>query len=133
MKNMEGRILTKDWDLYDTRHVVYKTRSLSPEELENGYWWAYKEFYKWNNVFKASFGHDDFAHQMKHLFYTGGWKKFESLWNIIINAGGLKKMLPILELLLSKVENKNYNSQDSLIKYSKGDVKFDNDNIELLA
>lgn len=129
--DMEDRILTKDWDLYDTRHVVYKTKSLSPEELENGYWWAYKEFYKWNNVFKASFAHDDFAHQMKHLFYTGGWKKFESLWNIIINAGGLKKMLPILELLLSKVDNKK--TQYSIIKNSKDIDKIDNDNIELSA
>lgn len=99
--------------------------------MENGYWWAYKEFYKWNNVFKASFGHDDFAHQMKHLFYTGGWKKFESLWNIIINAGGLKKMLPILELLLSKVDNKK--TQYSIIKNSEDIDKIDNDNIELSA
>lgn len=102
----EDRIITKDWDLYDTRHVVYKTKGLEKEELENGYWWAYKEFYKWNNIFKASFSHESAKHQIKHLFYTGGWKKFEGLWNIIINAGGLKKMLPLLEILLSKVDYK---------------------------
>lgn len=99
-----GRIITRDWDLYDTRHVVYKTKGLSAVELENGYWWSYKEFYKWNNVFKASFSHDTFKHKMKHLFYTGGWKKFEELWNVVINVGGLQKMLPILELLLSEIE-----------------------------
>jgi len=43
-------------------------------------------------------------HQLKHLFYTGGWKKFEEFWNIIINIGGLQKMLPLLELLLSDIE-----------------------------
>lgn len=100
-----GRILTNDWDLYDTRHVVYETKSLSAVELEQGYWWAYKEFYKWNNIFKASFSHDMFKHQMKHLFYSGGWKKFEELWNVIINVGGLQKMLPLLELLLCEIEN----------------------------
>jgi hypothetical protein len=99
-----GRIITNDWDLYDTRHVVYETKGLSSLELENGYWWAYKEFYKWNNVLKASFSHDTFKHQMKHLFYTGGWKKFEELWNVIINIGGLQKMLPLLELLLSELK-----------------------------
>ncbi len=99
-----GRIITHDWDLYDTRHVVYETKGLSELELENGYWWSYKEFYKWNNVFKASFSHDKFKHQMKHLFFTGGWKKFEELWNVIINVGGLQKMLPLLELLLSEIE-----------------------------
>lgn len=115
-----GRILTNDWDLYDTRHVVYETRGLSSVELENGYWWAYNEFYKWSNVFKASFSHDSFKHKMKHLFYTGGWKKFEDLWNFIINTGGLKQMLPLLELLLSEIETKelkNKNTPHSLPDY----------------
>lgn len=101
-----GRILTNDWDLYDTRHVVYETRGLTSEELEYGYKWSYSEFYKWSNVLKASFSHDSFKHQMKHLLYTGGWKKFEELWNMIINTSGLKHMLPLLELLLSEVETK---------------------------
>lgn len=93
--------MTQNWDLYDTRHVVYETRCMKPDELENGYRWSYNEFYSWNNIVKASFSHDTFKHQMKHLFYTGGWKKFEELWNVVINVGGLKKMLPLLELLLS--------------------------------
>ena len=35
-KNMEqqGRILTKNWDLYDTRNVVYKTTNMTSEELK---------------------------------------------------------------------------------------------------
>ncbi len=99
-----GRIVTNNWDLYDTRHVVYQTKGLTAAELENGYWWAYREFYKWNNVFKASFSHDSLKHQLKHLFYSGGWKKFEEFWKVIINTGGLKYMLPLLELLLSDVK-----------------------------
>ncbi|MCT4591482.1 MAG: B12-binding domain-containing radical SAM protein [Carboxylicivirga sp.] len=102
----EGRIMSRDWDLYDTRHVVYKSKSLSEKELEDGYNWAYEEFYTWSNVLKASLSHEQVEHQLKHLFYTGGWKKMEPLWNVIINAGGLKRMLPLLELLLSKVEYK---------------------------
>jgi radical SAM superfamily enzyme YgiQ (UPF0313 family) len=101
----EGRIITKDWDLYDTRHVVFKTKGMSNNELEIGYIRAYKDFYKWNNIIKSSFSHPKTKHKLKHLFYTGGWKKFEELWNIIINVGGLKRMLPILELLLSEVDN----------------------------
>ncbi len=108
----QNRILTNDWDLYDTRHVVYKTKNLSAQELEDGYNWSYKEFYKWNNVLKASFSHENLKHQLKHLFYTGGWKKFESVWNVIINIGGLKKMLPILELLLSEVKFKKMSEQN---------------------
>lgn len=99
----DGRIISKNWDLYDTRHAVFRPKNLSPQELEDGYWYAYKEFYKWNNIFKSSFSHDIFKHQMKHLFYTGGWKKFETFWTFMINTGGLKKMLPLLELVLSDI------------------------------
>lgn len=100
----ENRILTRDWDLYDTRHVVYKTTRLSAEELEKGYWWAYKEFYSWKNIFKASFAHEKNKHKIKHLAYAGGWKKLEPMWNVLINTGALSSMLPVLESILSKVD-----------------------------
>lgn len=114
-RNMEseGRILTRNWDLYDTRHVVYKTQGLSADELENGYNWAYKEFYNWSNIFEASFGHESLRHKLKHLFYTGGWKKFEPLWNFMIKTEGLNRMLPLLEALLAKVDYGKYKKIES--------------------
>ena len=100
----QGRILTHNWDLYDTRHVVFRTKKLSEKELEAGYQWAYKEFYTWSNTLKASFKHESYKHKFKHLFYTGGWKKFEPVWNFIIKTGQLNRMLPLLETLLSEVK-----------------------------
>ncbi len=107
-KNMEsrGRILTKNWDLYDTRTVVYKTTNLTSEELKNGYDWAYKAFYSWTNILKASVHHDLPKHMLKHFLYAGGWKKFEPLWNFIIKTRNLNNMLPLLEVILSKVKAK---------------------------
>ena len=104
-KNMEqeGRILTKNWDLYDTRNVVYQTTNLTAEELKNGYDWAYKEFYSWSNIAKASFKHKSNKHKLKHLLYSGGWKKFEPLWNFLIKTKNLNNTLPLLESILSKV------------------------------
>jgi len=99
----ENRIVSRNWDLYDTRHVVYKTKNISATELEAGYNWSYNEFYKWTNIFKASLKHDTAKHKLKHLFYTGGWKKFEPLWNFMIKTEGLNKMLPLLEHILSRV------------------------------
>lgn len=107
----EGRIMTRNWDLYDTRHVVYKTRGLTAIELEQGYHRAYKEFYSWANILEASFKHDSVKHRLKHLFYMGGWKKFEPLWNFIIKTGMLNEMLPMLESILSKVEYKRDSRQ----------------------
>src|SRR5262245_10684836 len=43
----EGRIVSSNWDLYDTRHVVYRPARLHPERLKEGYDWAYREFYRW--------------------------------------------------------------------------------------
>lgn len=113
----QNRIFTKDWNLYDTRHTVYESKNLSPKELEDGYQWAYKEFYSWQNIIRSSYAHDHLTHQLKHLFYTGGWKKFEPVWNFIINTGGLKRMLPLLELLLCEVDKAKANiSEKTLYK-----------------
>ena len=99
-----GRITTRNWDLYDTRHVVYETTRISPEELKHGYDWAYKSFYSWPNIVKASLKHSSHKHKLKHFLYTGGWKKFEPLWNFIIKTGVLNEMFPLLEAILSKVK-----------------------------
>jgi len=106
----EGRILTRNWDLYDTRNVVYKTAGLTAERLKIGYDAAYREFYSWANILRASLGHESHKHKLKHFFYTGGWKKFESVWNLVIKTGNLNHMRPLLEAILSKVSRRQNNS-----------------------
>ena len=103
----QDRLLHDNWSLYDTRHVVYKTKGLSAEELKAGYDWAYQSFYSWSNIWKASWQHKEFKHTVKHFAYAGGWKKFEPLWNFMIKTRGLNKMLPLLEAILSKVKTEN--------------------------
>jgi len=103
----EGRILHRNWDLYDTRQVVYQTSSLTTEQLLKGYNWSYKSFYSWKNITKASLVHEQWKHKLKHFAYAGGWKKFEPLWNFMIKTEGLNKMLPLLEAILSKVNSKD--------------------------
>ena len=102
----DGRILTRDWDLYDTRHVVYRPARLTPEALKAGYDWAYREFYRWSSIAQASLSHGSVKHQAKHFFYAAGWKKFEPLWDLVIRAKQLRAMTPLLEGVLSKVTAK---------------------------
>jgi radical SAM superfamily enzyme YgiQ (UPF0313 family) len=99
----EKRITTTNWDLYDTRHVVYRPARLAPETLKEGYDWAYREFYRWPSIARASLSHGTLKHQAKHFFYASGWKKFEAAWNIVIRARQLGRMTPVLEAVLSKV------------------------------
>jgi radical SAM superfamily enzyme YgiQ (UPF0313 family) len=98
-----GRILTRDWDLYDTRHVVYQPARLTPDALKGGYDWAYREFYRWSSIARGSLAHGSIKHQAKHFFYAAGWKKFEPLWDVVIRAKQLAIMTPLLESVLSKV------------------------------
>jgi radical SAM superfamily enzyme YgiQ (UPF0313 family) len=98
-----GRILTRDWDLYDTRHVVYRPARLTPGGLKRGYDWAYREFYRWSSIARGSLSHASIKHRAKHFFYAAGWKKFEPLWDAVIRAKRLSMMTPLLEGVLSRV------------------------------
>ncbi len=99
----QRRITSRNWDLYDTRHVVYEPARLSPHALKDGYDWAYEAFYRWSSIARASWSHGSPKHQAKHFFYAAGWKKFEAAWNMVIRARQLRVMTPLLEGVLSKV------------------------------
>lgn len=99
----EGRITCRDWDLYDTRHVVYRPARLTPEALKEGYDWAYREFYRWSSISRAALMHRSMKHRTKHFFYAAGWKKFERAWNLVIRARQLSRMTPFLEAVLARV------------------------------
>lgn len=98
-----GRMTTSNWDLYDTRHVTFQPRGMSPAQLRQGYLDAYRQFYTWSSIARASFAHGTWKHRWKHFFYASGWKKFEPLWNLVIQCKRLGLMTPLLEAVLSKV------------------------------
>ncbi|MBV8632667.1 MAG: radical SAM protein [Silvibacterium sp.] len=104
----EGRIVTGDWNLYDTRHVVYRPAQLKPEALKAGYDWAYREFYRWSSIARASLHHGTLKHQAKHFFYASGWRKFEPVWDLMIRARQLAHVTPLLEGVLSRVTGVKY-------------------------
>jgi radical SAM superfamily enzyme YgiQ (UPF0313 family) len=97
----EGRLLHRDWNLYDTRHVVYRPRRLDPITLEQGYWRAYREFYRWPAIVRGAWTKDGWTERLRHIGYAGGWKKFEPLWDWAIRARRVGYMLPVLEHLLA--------------------------------
>lgn len=95
------RITSDNWNLYDTRHVVYRPAQLSPEALEAGYWRAYQSFYRWESISQSAATKPSLRGQLRHTAYAGGWKKFESLWGMAIRAGQVSRLLPVLEAVLS--------------------------------
>lgn len=97
----QGRLTSNNWDLYDTRHVVYQPANLSPEELQHGYDWAYRAFYEWSAIVRAASAHSSLKHSIKHLAYSAGWKKFEPAWDFVIRIKQLAQMRPLLEAVLA--------------------------------
>jgi len=107
----EDRLLHQDWDLYDTRHVVFKPARLTAAELEAGYWGAYRDFYRWGSIIRGAATKTDLLGRMRHVAYAGGWKKFEPLWDLLIRSRHVLNALPILETILaagrSRVESRS--------------------------
>lgn len=97
----EGRVLHRDWDLYDTRHVVFKPARLTAEELEGGYWRAYRDFYRWGSILRGARTKADLRSGIRHVAYAGGWKKFEPLWDVLIRSRQVLHALPVLETVLA--------------------------------
>jgi radical SAM superfamily enzyme YgiQ (UPF0313 family) len=100
----DGRILHRDWDLYDTRHVVYRTRSMSAERLEEGYWDAYRDFYRWGSILRGAGTKDTLRGKVRHAAYAAGWKKFEPLWDWVIRLRRVGHALPVLEAILKALD-----------------------------
>lgn len=97
----QQRMTSNDWDSFDTRHVVFQPARMSPDQLENGYWRAYRDFYRWGSILKGAMTKADWLGRLRHLSYAGGWKKFEPLWDWIIRARRAGSALPALETILS--------------------------------
>ncbi len=48
----EGRIIERDWAMYDVEHCVYQPKLMTKEELESGIEWAWRETYTFSSIFK---------------------------------------------------------------------------------
>jgi radical SAM superfamily enzyme YgiQ (UPF0313 family) len=98
---MQDRLLTNDWDLFDTRHVVFQPARMNRETLEAGYWKAYRDFYKWKSIFRGAFVKENALERLRHIAYAAGWKKFEPMWDWVIRAKRVAALLPVLEAVLT--------------------------------
>jgi radical SAM superfamily enzyme YgiQ (UPF0313 family) len=48
----EGRLLHRDWSRYDTAHVVYQPRHMTPEQLADGYAWPYERLFSHHSIWR---------------------------------------------------------------------------------
>jgi radical SAM superfamily enzyme YgiQ (UPF0313 family) len=100
----EGRLLHRDWELYDTRHAVFEPRGMTSAQLEAGYWCAYRDFYRWGSILRAARTKPTATGSLRHVAYAGGWKKFEPLWDVVIRSGLIGRTRPLLERILDAAQ-----------------------------
>lgn len=97
----QGRMLHQGWDRYDTRQVVFRPKRLTADQLEAGYWRAYRDFYRWPAIWRGASTKERVPDRLRHLAYAGGWKKFEPLWDLAIRSRQVLRGLPLLEATLA--------------------------------
>jgi radical SAM superfamily enzyme YgiQ (UPF0313 family) len=82
----EGRILTRNWELYDGQHVVFEPRGMSVQALQEGHERAWRRAYRFRSIARrlggarvqlpisvaANLGYRFYAHHLQD-FYNCDW------------------------------------------------------------
>ena len=78
----EGRLLHKDWSKYDTGNVVYQPKHMTPEQLREGYEYAYDRLFSWKSIWRRR--PQQLAAVPAYLAGSLLYKKSNWLWRLLI-------------------------------------------------
>jgi len=78
----EQRLLHTDWSLYDTSHVVFRPRHMSPQRLSEGYAWCYQQLFSLGSIWRRR--PTDSAAVLPYLAMSLLYKRSNRLWHILI-------------------------------------------------
>ena len=93
----EGRLLHRDWELYDTAHCVFRPRHMSPEELDRGYAWMYRQTFTPGSIWRRRPARAEAV--PGYLAMALLYKKCNPLWVALIRHGLVRSAwAPLVEL-----------------------------------
>jgi radical SAM superfamily enzyme YgiQ (UPF0313 family) len=78
----EGRLLHKDWRLYDTAHTVFRPRHMTPEQLDDGYSWCYERLFSHRSIWARRPA--DWRAVAPYLAMSYLYKRSNRLWHLLI-------------------------------------------------
>jgi radical SAM superfamily enzyme YgiQ (UPF0313 family) len=78
----EGRILHRDWDKYDTAHVVFRPKQMSAEELDAGYAWCYDTLFSHRSIWRRR--PTDSSAVLAYLAMSYLYKRSNRFWHLLI-------------------------------------------------
>ena len=79
---LQGRLLHREWSLYDTAHVVFRPARMSIEELEQGYGWCYQRLFSHRSIWARR--PRDAAAVLPYLAMSYLYKRSNLLWHLLI-------------------------------------------------
>jgi len=73
----KNRLLHTDWEKYDMNQVVYQPQKMTPQELQEGFNWAYKRLYGYRSIFKRlfPFSRSGLFFSIQNYGFRQAWKK----------------------------------------------------------
>jgi radical SAM superfamily enzyme YgiQ (UPF0313 family) len=93
----EGRLLHRDWSLYDTAHAVFRPKNMSPEELENGYAWMYRRLFSHASIWRRRPA--DWRAVPPYLAMSYLYKRSNRFWHLLIKHNLVHAVWrPLLEM-----------------------------------
>ncbi len=78
----EGRLLHRDWSLYDTAHAVFRPRHMTAEELEHGYAWIYQRLFSHASIWRRR--PEDTRAVAPYLLMSYLYKRSNRFWRWLI-------------------------------------------------
>ena len=78
----EGRLLHRDWSLYDTAHAVFLPKHMTPEELERGYAWIYQRLFSHASIWRRRPA--DWRSVAPYLAMSYLYKRSNRFWRLLI-------------------------------------------------
>lgn len=78
----EGRLLHRDWSMYDTAHAVFRPANMSPEELEEGYAWMYRRLFSHASIWRRR--PEDWRAVPPYLAMSYLYKRSNRFWRLLI-------------------------------------------------
>ncbi|HVW01026.1 MAG TPA: radical SAM protein [Planctomycetaceae bacterium] len=80
----EDRLLHRNWNLYDTGHVVFRPRHMTPDELQAGYEWCYREMFSHRSIWARR--PTDAAAVLPYLAMSYLYKRSNFFWHLLIRT-----------------------------------------------
>jgi len=78
----EGRLVHRDWSLYDTAHVVFRPKRMTEEELAQGYAWLYSRLFSHASIWRRRPG--DWRAVAPYLAMSYLYKRSNRFWHFLI-------------------------------------------------